>query len=73
MNKELTLMDEIEEIRQKAIEFPEYYTGAYSIRLLSVTVAAYLGYSMPLDWIEGLKKHPESQYSKRLSENRLNI
>lgn len=38
MSKELDLLDEIEEIRQKAAENPERYPVDYAIRLASALV-----------------------------------
>lgn len=43
MNKELHLLDEIEEIRQKAIENPKDYPIDYTIRLISAYVACMCG------------------------------
>lgn len=70
MNKELTLLDKMEEIRQKAIEKPEEYPVDYTIRLLSALVAKHVGYESRNDWTDELKKCPESNYATRLSENR---
>lgn len=73
MTKELDLLDEIEEIRQKAAENPEEYPTDYCIRLASAYVAQYAGYSSRIAWTEELKKHPESKYATRISENRFHI
>lgn len=73
MNKELQLLDQIEEIRQKAGEKPSHYPVDYTIRLISATVAEYLGYENRIDWTSELKKDTESNYYKRLSENRFHI
>lgn len=73
MNKELYLLDEIEEIRQKAIENPKDYPIDYTIRLISAYVAVYAGYQSRSDWTEELKKYPESKHSKRLEENRFHL
>ena len=73
MNKELTLLDQIEEIRQKAAEHPEQYPVDYTIRLISAIVAEYAGYENRSDWTDELKKHPESNYAIRLLENRFHI
>ena len=70
MNKELTLLDEIEEIRQKASEKPQNYPVDYTIRLISAIVAEHVGYANRNDWTDELKKHLESKYATRLSENR---
>lgn len=73
MSKELDLLDEIEEIRQKAAEHPEQYTVDYAIRLASAYVAAYAGYRKRNDWTSELKKHPESKYATRMVENNFHV
>lgn len=73
MNKELTLLDQIEEIRQKAAEDPANYPVDYTIRLISAMVAKYAGYKNRVDWTEELKKYPESMYTTRLYENRFHL
>lgn len=45
MNQELTLLERIEEIRQKAAENPKSYPTDYTIRLISAVVAEYAGYT----------------------------
>jgi len=73
MNKDLALLDRMEEIRQKASENPANYPVDYTIRLLSAMVAAQAGYKSRTDWTEQLKKYPESNYSTRLAENRFHV
>lgn len=73
MNQELTLLDRIEEIRQKAAENPKGYPTDYTIRLISAVVAEYAGYASRTEWTEELKKNPESSYAARLAENRFHI
>lgn len=73
MNKELTLLDQIEEVRQKAAEKPEQYPTDYTVRLISAIVAQYVGYNSRSDWTDELKKHPDSKYVGRLSENRFHL
>lgn len=73
MNKGLTLLDQIEEIRQKAVENPANYPVDYTIRLISAIVAEYAGYSSRNDWTDELKKHSESKYAMRLSENKFHV
>jgi len=73
MNKELTLLDRIEEIRQKAAENPQNYPVDYAIRLISALVAEHVGYTDRNEWTDALKKHPESKYAARLSENKFHI
>jgi len=73
INKELTLLDQIEEIRQKAAENPQNYPIDNTIRLISAKVAKYLGYDNRNDWINELKRHPDSKYAARLSKNRLQL
>ena len=73
MNKELALLDQIEEVRQKAAENPQKYPVDYTIRLISAIVAEYAGYSSRNDWTDELKKYPESNYATRLSENRFHL
>lgn len=72
MTKELLLLDEIEEVRQKVAEKPECYPVDYTIRLVSAIVAKYAGYSNRMDWTEDLK-NSDSKYEARLSENRFHI
>ena len=73
MNKELELLDQIEEIRQKAAENPDNYPVDYAIRLISAIVAEYAGYNNRSDWTDELKKHSESRYATRMSENRFHL
>jgi len=73
MNKELELLDQIEEIRQKAAENPDKYPVDYAVRLISATVAEYAGYKSRNDWTDELKKNPESRYATRISENRFHL
>lgn len=70
MHKELALLDQIEEVRQKAAGNPQKYPVDYTVRLISAIVAEYAGYSNRNDWTDELKKHPESKSAARLSENR---
>lgn len=73
MNKVLDILDNMEEIRQKAAEHPEKYPVDYTIRLLSAIVAQAYGYQSRTDWTDALKELPESSYHKRLIENRFHI
>lgn len=73
MNKELALLDQIEEIRQKAAENPQNYPVDNTIRLISAKVAKYLGYDSRSDWTNELKKHSDSKYAARLSEDRFHL
>lgn len=73
MNKELALLDQLEEVRQKAAENPERYPVDYTIRLLSAMVAQAYGYQNRTDWTDELKKHPESNYATRLAENQFHL
>lgn len=73
MNKVLDILDNMEEIRQKAAEHPEKSPVDYTIRLLSAIVAQSYGYESRHDWTEELKKLPESRYAMRLSENKFHM
>lgn len=73
VNKELALLDQIEEVRQKAVENPINYPVDYTIRLISAIVAEYAGYGSRSGWTEALKKHPDSKYAMRLAENRFHL
>jgi len=73
MNKDLTLLDQMEEIRRKAAENPEQYPVDYTIRLLLALAAKHVGYESRNDWTDDLKKCPESNYAARLSENRFHV
>lgn len=73
LNKELALLDQIEEVRQKAVESPANYPVDYTIRLISAIVAEYVGYNSRNDWTGELKKHLNSKYAMRLSENRFHV
>lgn len=73
MSKELKLLDDIEEVRQKVAENPQNYPADYVVRLISAIVAEYAGYNSRTDWTDELKKYPESKYSTRLSENKFHI
>lgn len=61
----LDVLDELEEIRQKATEKPAVYSADYVARLCSAVVAEYFGYNNRNDWTEKLKKDPDSNYYKR--------
>ena len=65
MNKVLDILDNMEEIRQKAAEQPEHYPVDYTIRLLTAIVAEAYGYQSRTDWTDALKKLPESRYYQR--------
>ena len=73
MNKELTLLDNIEEIRQKAAENPEQYSVDYTIRLISAMVAEYVGFHDRSEWTDKLKENADSKYATRLLENSFHI
>ena len=73
MNKVLDILDNMEEIRQKAVEHPERYPVDYTIRLLSAIIAEAYGYQSRTDWTDELKKLPESRYHTRLTENRFHV
>ncbi len=70
MTEELSLLDSIEEIRQKAKERPAEYPIDYTIRLITAMVASHMGYTDRTQWTELLKQCKDSKYSKRLEENR---
>lgn len=70
MTEELSLLDSIEEIRQKAKERPSEYPIDYTIRLITAMVASHMGYTDRTQWTELLKQCKDSKYSKRLEENR---
>ena len=70
MTEELSLLDSIEEIRQKAKERPAEYPIDYTIRLITAMVAFHMGYTDRTQWTELLKQCKDSKYSKRLEENR---
>lgn len=73
MNKELALLDQIEEVRQRAAEDPQSYPTDYTARLISAIVAKYAGYNNRHSWTDELKKHQESKYAMRLTENRFHV
>lgn len=66
----LSVLDDMEEIRQKAAEHPKNYPVDYTIRLLEAIVAKYALYEGRTQWTGELKQDPESNYSRRLRENR---
>lgn len=61
----LQILDDMEEIRQKAAENPKNYPIDYTIRLLCAIVAEAHGYKSRTDWTEKLKEMPESKYHQR--------
>lgn len=65
MTKELNILDQMEEIRQRAAENPGKYPIDYTIRLLSAIVAESCGYEGRTEWTTELKESAESQYHKR--------
>lgn len=65
MNEPLKVLDQMEEIRQKAAEHPEQYPIDYTIRLLTAIVANSYGYQNRNDRTEQLKESPESRYHHR--------
>lgn len=73
MNKELALLDQIEEIRQKSIENPFNYTVDHTVREIVAMVAGYFGYKGRSEWTEELAGYPESNIAKRLSKDRFHI
>ena len=73
MNKELALLDQIEEIRQRVAEHPENLPVDYVIRLISSIVANAKCNKSRNAWTDDLKKHPESRYATRLKEDRFHI
>lgn len=73
MNKELTLLDNIEEVRQKAAENPEQYPVDYTIRLIPAMVAEYVGFHNRSEWTDKLKENADSKYATRLLEDRFHI
>lgn len=73
MNKVLDILDNMEEIRQKAAERPADYPVDYTIRLLTSIVAQAYGYQSRNAWTDELKEHPESRYARRLSENAFHV
>ena len=73
MSKELKLLDDIEEIRQKVADNPKNYPTDYTVRLISAIVSEYVGYKSRTEWTDELKEHSESKYAIRLSENRFHL
>lgn len=73
MSKELKVLDEIEEIRQKATEDPQNYPIDYTIRLISAIAAEYAGYNNRNQWTTALKEHSESKYAVRMNEGRFKL
>ena len=73
ISRELKLLDDIEEVRQKAIDNPKNYPTDYAVRLITAIVSDYVGYNSRNDWTDELKKYPESRYATRLSENRFHL
>lgn len=65
MTIELSILDQMEEIRQKATEKPDKYPIDYTIRLLCAIVAEEYGYKDRTEWTEKLKESKESRYYKR--------
>lgn len=61
----LKILDDMEEIRQKAAEHPEDYPVDFTIRVLCGIVAEAFGYEARLDWTEILRETPESKYHQR--------
>lgn len=61
----LDVLDELEEIRQKASERPADYPVDYTVRLCSSIVAEYFGYEDRSKWTDRLKSDPDSNYYKR--------
>ncbi len=73
MDKELMLLDQIEEIRQKALEEPQNYPIDNTIRLITAKVADYLGFESRNEWTKKLKNHTKSKYETRLAENNFHL
>lgn len=65
MTKELYILDQLEEVRQKAAERPAEYPPDYIARLCAAIVAKEFGYNSRIEWTEELKKDSESNYHKR--------
>lgn len=61
----LSLLDELEEIRQKAAEKSNHYDTDYAIRLCEATVATKCGIPSRAKWTTMLKENPDSKYYDR--------
>lgn len=73
MNKGLDILDNMEEIRQKAAENPEKYSTDYTIRFLEAIVAGAFGYEDRTEWTDRLKKLPESRYYQRYNGDNFHV
>lgn len=63
----LEILDELEEVRQKATENPAEYSTDCAVRLCSAIVADYFGYESRSDWTDKLRTDTDSHYYKRLN------
>lgn len=69
----LSLMDELEEIRQKAAENPLHYPTDYAIRLCEATVAEKCRIQSRVDWTSELKANPKTKYYERYHNGNFHI
>lgn len=73
MNEYLEILDEIEEIRQRAAEKPTSYSVDYVVRLCEAIVSEHAGYQGREEWTKALKQSVESKYSCRMAEGRIHL
>jgi len=66
MNEYLKMLDELEEVRQRAAEKPENYPVDFVLRVCAAIVAQNAGFTSRLDWCDELKK-VDSKYAARLA------
>lgn len=72
-NTVISMLDDIEDVRQKANERPENYSVDYVIRLISAIIAEYAGYECRCDWTDELRNNPETKYATRIKNGEFHI
>ena len=69
MSKDLRVLDELEELRQKTLDRPDRFTTECTLRIASDIVAVSYGYKSRSEWINALKRNPDSTCSYRIQNN----
>lgn len=67
------IQSEMEELRKKAHEHPQYYTGDCVNRMCAAIVARVASYTDRGDWIRQLKADETTAYARRVKECRVHL
>lgn len=73
MEKYLKILDEIEDVRQRAAEHPENYPVDFVIRVCAAIVAKENGIKDRTEWTGKLRENPGSKYCKKIHAGNFHI